>query len=60
MNTYDLLEALDIEAEIEKSIEKNRQQEPSSAGTVFDSHTADLSDDQIENLKRFAERENAQ
>ena len=52
MNTYDLLEALDIEAEIEKNRHK---QEPSSSVTA-----QDLSDEQIENLKRFAERENEQ
>lgn len=55
MNTYDLLQALDIEADIEAEIEKNRQQEPSSAVP-----SQDLSDDQIESLKRFAERENEQ
>ena len=59
MDTYgvnDLLEALDIEAEIENNIEKNRHpQEPSSTVPL-----QDLSDEQIENLKRFAERENEQ
>lgn len=52
MSTYDLLIALDIEAEIEKS---RHQQEPSSTVPM-----QDLSDEQIENLKRFAERENEQ
>ena len=50
LSTYDLLEALDIEAEIEKKHhEQEQKQEPSSSVL-----------DQIENLKRFAEWEAAQ
>lgn len=50
MSTHDLLQALDIDTEIEKKHhEQEQKQEPSSSVL-----------DQIENLKRFAEWEAAQ